>query len=555
MKRIALLLLVAFLLSFSPVFADNGTSIVKFGDLHGEVNVRPNSEDDDAYIFAELSTPLHHDDRIKTLTRSGAILSFSDMSTFVMKEDTTIVLDIANEKKSKIGLIAGNVWVNLKKMATDGSLEIEMSQAVAGLKGTNITCSTSRDEDRIQVLRGIAEVLIRETREKITVAEGEELVVKAGGKTQKVEIDVTAEQKKWEEQTSRMGESIQMNEVPDVLKGIMDAEASEFTRINESFTRLIAQASVDEAEAMELKKDAERFIGVLLEDNLILNSIRRKIDADMQTPDLQAADRVRLVSTMKEIASVLARMQSYQSQVVKIMRYEFKLSAIGSEEIQAELEILRTEIAQTVSDVDSIRAVLSANPSGQGQDWFMEAVQICSQSLVSLGELSARVSQRLSENPTNVELQALLKSISSQQAAVSSMIRDLAVVEIDAATITEMSQIDDVLSDQLTLLQSEITAYNSIAGTSVAEKETRFVSSAKIMSNFAKIRRQYTNAQRLYETTARAAASSKYRTAEMEELESSYRRIAENFQQLGAVAEELEINIRDLESQLSTYLK
>jgi len=308
MKRIALLLLVAFLLSFSPVFADNGTSIVKFGDLHGEVNVRPNSEDDDAYIFAELSTPLHHDDRIKTLTRSGAILSFSDMSTFVMKEDTTIVLDIANEKKSKIGLIAGNVWVNLKKMATDGSLEIEMSQAVAGLKGTNITCSTSRDEDRIQVLRGIAEVLIRETREKITVAEGEELVVKAGGKTQKVEIDVSAEQKKWEEQTSRMGESIQMNEVPDVLKGIMDAEASEFTRINESFTRLIAQASVDEAEAMELKKDAERFIGVLLEDNLILNSMRKRIDAGMQTPDLQAADRVRLVSIMKEIASVLARM-------------------------------------------------------------------------------------------------------------------------------------------------------------------------------------------------------------------------------------------------------
>ncbi|EKD83698.1 MAG: hypothetical protein ACD_39C00510G0001, partial [uncultured bacterium] len=232
MKRISLLLLVAFLFSFSPAFAVNDNAIVRFGDLHGEVNVRPNSEDDDAYIFAELDTPLKHDDRIKTLPKSGAILSFSDMSTFVMKEDSVIVLDIANEKNTKIGLVAGNIWVNLKKMVADGSMEIEMSQAVAGLKGTNITCSTSRGEDRIQVLRGIAEVLIKETQERVQVKEGEELVVKSGGKTEKVEIDVAAEQKKWEEATSRLGESIQMNEVPDVLRGILDAESSEFARVN-----------------------------------------------------------------------------------------------------------------------------------------------------------------------------------------------------------------------------------------------------------------------------------------------------------------------------------
>jgi len=75
------------------------------------------------------------------------------------------------------------------------------------------------------------------------------------------------------------------------------------------------------------------------------------------------------------------------------------------------------------------------------------------------------------------------------------------------------------------------------------------------MSNFAKVRRQYTNAQRLYETTAKATSSSKFRTAEMDEVDSVYNRITDNFQQLGISAEELELNIRDLESQLSTYLK
>jgi hypothetical protein len=555
MKRIGLLLLVAFLLSFSPVFADNGTSIVKFGDLHGEVNVRPNSEDDDAYIFAELSTPLNHDDRIKTLTRSGAILSFSDMSTFVMKEDTTIVLDIANEKQSKIGLIAGNVWVNLKKMATDGSLEVEMSQAVAGLKGTNITCSSSRGEDRIQVLRGIASVLIRETQERLTVSEGEELVVKTGGKTEKIEIDVTAEQKKWEEDLSRMGDAIEMNEIPEMLKSILDSETSEFTRINEAFMRLMAMTTVEEADAMELQKDAERFIGVVLEDNLILASMRKKVTSAMQTPGLAAADAVRMATLMREIADVLARVQSYQNQAAKIVRYQFKLSAVVNEEVQAEIELVRTELAQVVSEVDAIRAVLSASPNGQAQDWFMESVEVCAMTLSSLEQLAEKVSAILAENPTSVEAQALTKMIADQQVTISTMMRSLAVVEVDSATITELSQIDDTMSDQLVVLQNEISAYNGLSDATVSVKETRFVSSVKIMSNFAKVRRQYTNAQRLYETTAKATSASKYRTAEMEEVESTYSRITDNFQQLGIVAEELELNIRDLESQLSTYLK
>jgi hypothetical protein len=555
MKRIGLLLLVAFFFSFLPAFADNGTSIVKFGDLHGEVNVRPNTEDDDAYIFAELDTPLHHDDRIKTLTRSGAILSFSDMSTFVMKEDTTIVLDIANEKQSKIGLLAGNVWVNLKKMASDGSLEVEMGQAVAGLKGTNITCSTNQGEDRIQVLRGIARVLIKESKETIEVKEGEELVVKKGAKPEKKEIDVAAEQKKWEEDTSRLGESIQMNEIPDVLKGILESETAEFTRINEAFTRMLAQTTVEAAEVMELQKDAERFLGIILEDNLILGSMRKKVDLAMQTPGLPAADAVQMASLLREIAAVLSRIQSNQAQAGKIMRYQFKLSALINEEIQADIELVRTELAQAVSEVDAIRAVISANPSGQSQDWFMESVEVCAMALSSLEIITEKVAALIAENPTSVEAQALSKMIADQQIAISTLMRSLAVVEIDSATITEMSQIDDTLSDQIVVLQHEISAYNSLTDATVAEKESRFVSSVKIMSNFAKVRRQYTNAQRLYETTAKATSSSKFRTAEMEEVESVYSRITDNFQQLGIVAEELELNIRDLESQLSTYLK
>jgi hypothetical protein len=554
MKRISLLLLVALLFSFSPAFAADDKAIVRFGDLHGEVNVRPNSEDDDAYIFAELKTPLKHDDRIKTLPKSGAILSFSDMSTFVMKEDSVIVLDIANEKNTKIGLVAGNIWVNLKKMVADGSMEIEMSQAVAGLKGTNITCSTRGGEDRIQVLRGIASVLIKQTQQRIEVKEGEELIVKSGGKTEKIEIDVAAEQKKWAEALSRLGEEIQMNEIPDALRGILDSEGSEFARINEIFRRLIAMERVDPESVMEIRMVAERFVGVLLEDALILASIRRKVDAALQAPDITAANRVMLAGHLKNVAAVMARQQGYQAEIAKIMRYQFKTSSV-TEDISAELEMLRTELAQATADVDAVRAVLSASPAGQTQDWFKDSTQACAAALSALDQLQQKVSELLSRNPTSVELQAILKRIADQRNSIATMIRSLAVVEIDSATITEFSQIDDVISNQMVVLQNEIAAFNSLGGATLPEKEKRFVSSVKVLDNFAKVRRLYLKAQRLYQTTMKAASGAKFRTAEMEEIEQTWQNISDRFQQLGAVSTELESNIADLESQLSTYLK
>jgi hypothetical protein len=55
--------------------SNRDNAIVRFGDLHGEVNVRRNCDDDDAYIFAELTTPLRHDDRIRTHPRVGAEFS------------------------------------------------------------------------------------------------------------------------------------------------------------------------------------------------------------------------------------------------------------------------------------------------------------------------------------------------------------------------------------------------------------------------------------------------------------------------------------------------
>lgn len=176
--------------------APSTSSIVRFGDLYGEVDVRPNWEDDDAYIFAELSTPLQHCDRIRTLTRSGAILSFSDMSTFVMREDTTIVLDIANEQQSNLAHLAGVVWVNFNRMLEGRDLEIEMSQAIAGARGTTFICEETGETSTVRVIEGTVEVAPR-AGAPVTVTGGQAVTVSAAGPGPVEPFDIEAEMAGW----------------------------------------------------------------------------------------------------------------------------------------------------------------------------------------------------------------------------------------------------------------------------------------------------------------------------------------------------------------------
>lgn len=173
------------------------SSIVRFGDLYGEVNVL-RAEDwaagnDDAWVFAELNTPLRHGDRIRTLPRSGAILSFSDMSSFEMKPDSVIVLDIANERESKIGLVAGNVWINLKRMVKDGSMEVEMSQAVAGIKGTILAASVTAAGEEFYLFTSSATVTSKITGKIISLKPGEMALVAKNGEIKVSDFDIEAE--------------------------------------------------------------------------------------------------------------------------------------------------------------------------------------------------------------------------------------------------------------------------------------------------------------------------------------------------------------------------
>ena len=154
-----------------------------FSDLYGEVSVRPDDADD-AYEFAELSMILYHNDRIRTKAKSGAIICFADLSTFVMKPDSVIVLDTRATKESKFKLIAGTILVNIKRILEDGNVDIEMTQAVAGIKGTTLVCEESDGKSTLKVLEGSVE-LTPVNGEPILV-QGGEMVTAENGKIGKI---------------------------------------------------------------------------------------------------------------------------------------------------------------------------------------------------------------------------------------------------------------------------------------------------------------------------------------------------------------------------------
>ncbi|MBP5467633.1 MAG: hypothetical protein J6Z11_00140, partial [Candidatus Riflebacteria bacterium] len=64
--RIILLLVLAVTLLLPVQAKDKIDSKIRFNDYYGEVSIRPNDEEDDAYECVDLDTVIYEDDRIKT---------------------------------------------------------------------------------------------------------------------------------------------------------------------------------------------------------------------------------------------------------------------------------------------------------------------------------------------------------------------------------------------------------------------------------------------------------------------------------------------------------
>ena len=142
---------------------------------------------EDAWDEAEMvtfRTVIHEFDVIKTWHDSGTVIGHADMSTFTMGPNTTIMIAPPPEQESMVKLVLGNIWINAKKMLKDGSMDIEMNQAIAGARGTKFRCIENGYISEVQVYEGIVEIISKTTKEKILLYPGQGVKCSKNGLSQ-----------------------------------------------------------------------------------------------------------------------------------------------------------------------------------------------------------------------------------------------------------------------------------------------------------------------------------------------------------------------------------
>ncbi len=197
-----------------PAARDSGA---RFSSLSGEIEVRHDGEKE--WRFAKLGTVLRVGDHVRTSEDSTAIIGFADLSTFLMKPESEIVITTPPERDSMVRLVAGNILKNVRKMLKDGTMEVEMSQAIAGARGTIFAVGTSPGAgDTAAVLQGAIEVRSKATGRTILLNQGQRVAITARGFSPVESFDVDAELARW-------GERFPGAEMADIRQRVDESRA------------------------------------------------------------------------------------------------------------------------------------------------------------------------------------------------------------------------------------------------------------------------------------------------------------------------------------------
>lgn len=184
---------------------DSGARV---SDLSGQVEIAC-PPDLDAWDVMKMGRVIYVDCHLKTGEDSSAEISFGDMTTFKMKPESELVIDTPPEKESKISLIAGNIWVNVKQMIKDGTMKVHGSQAVAGIKGTTFVMEEREGVTSLKVIEGTVDFTSTSTglslNESIDVTGGQAVSSDGNGLGEVRAFDVEAERQSWEEKASAPG--------------------------------------------------------------------------------------------------------------------------------------------------------------------------------------------------------------------------------------------------------------------------------------------------------------------------------------------------------------
>lgn len=411
---------------------------------------------------------------------------------------------------------------------------------------TNITAVTQsgQDNDRITLLRDMAEVLLRESRgESVTPSEGEELVVRPGG-GRSLPPDSAA----MREGLSRIGAAVNLNELPDLVRQLSRSQADATRLLQVNLQTLARSGAVSGADLTQMLVNIERQTASIAADQLVLQGMQQKVQSAMSDPGLPAAEKLRLGQYVKLLSDAMGGIQRNQDELIKLGRSGRALQPAPAESAKEEVRKAADTAAAVWGEVDSLKREVESKPSGLSQEFFKSAADKLNEAVKNIDELTLRVQEMLAADPANQSALALLKQLSDYRTQSGRMLKDFAVVEVDASLITEAQDIKDQLGDAVTMLKRQLEALKA--------RDKEAVSKEEIEALFAEYDRVAVLAKKgreLGESVARAAAGNKFETAEQRQMRELLAGITAEFGSLGADGDGLAPGAR--EAAWAEYLK
>jgi hypothetical protein len=121
-----------------------------------------------------------------------------DMTTFVIKPESEIIITVPSGQDSKIDLLLGNIYTNVQQIMTHGTMEVEMVTVCAGIKGTTFVCEETGSKSTLKVLEGKVTLTSKINGNAVSVSAGEMVVADATGRMDKSAFNIAQEAKKWD---------------------------------------------------------------------------------------------------------------------------------------------------------------------------------------------------------------------------------------------------------------------------------------------------------------------------------------------------------------------
>ncbi|MEM3374454.1 MAG: FecR family protein [Candidatus Woesearchaeota archaeon] len=188
---------------------------IRFSDISGEVEIllptgynedgEPLFEDEEGWNHAKLDMKLPYGAKIRLKERSSIILSLPTSEPYEMRtpenlypyDETIVMLPLKQKKESILKLMSGQLYNNVKKIIKDGTMDIELGQAVAGIKGTTFILEEDGKKSTIKVIEGEVEFRSKMNNQKEFIKQGEMITANEKGLNEKTTFSIEEESKKW----------------------------------------------------------------------------------------------------------------------------------------------------------------------------------------------------------------------------------------------------------------------------------------------------------------------------------------------------------------------